>query len=161
MELPPILSSCLLIVEAKAREKNITVECNVAPDLPLLLGDGLRLKQILINLLGNAVKFTPDKGRVRVEAQALTPDHAAITVTDTGIGMSSDEIETACAPSARSTPASTSATRARGLGFPSPMRSPACMGANCASTPPRARARASASFFPLPARPPAPPSKLH
>ena len=98
VELPPILSSCLLIIEAKAREKDITVECNVAPDLPLLLGDGLRLKQILINLLGNAVKFTPEKGRVWVEAQALEPDYAAITVTDTGIGMSPDEIETALRP---------------------------------------------------------------
>jgi two-component system cell cycle sensor histidine kinase PleC len=98
VELPPILSSCLLIIEAKAREKNITVECNIAPDLPLLLGDALRLKQILINLLGNAVKFTPDKGRVKVEAQALDRCHAAVTVTDTGIGMSPDEIETALRP---------------------------------------------------------------
>jgi two-component system cell cycle sensor histidine kinase PleC len=98
VELPPILSSCLLIIEAKAREKNITVECNIAPDLPLLLGDALRLKQILINLLGNAVKFTPDKGRVKVEAQALDHCHAAVTVTDTGIGMSPDEIEMALRP---------------------------------------------------------------
>ena len=98
VELPPILSSCLLIIEAKAGEKNIAVECNVAEGLPLLLGDALRLKQILINLLGNAVKFTPEKGRVRVEAQTLDQDYAAITVTDTGIGMSDTEIETALRP---------------------------------------------------------------
>ncbi len=98
VELGPILSSCLLIIEAKAREKNIAVECQVAPHFPLLLGDGLRLKQILINLLGNAVKFTPDNGRVRVEALPIQQDYAAITVTDTGIGMSPGEIEMALRP---------------------------------------------------------------
>jgi two-component system cell cycle sensor histidine kinase PleC len=98
LELMPILSSCLLIVEAKAREKNITVECQVAPRFPLLLGDALRLKQILINLLGNAVKFTPEKGRVKVEARAIDDDYAAITVTDTGIGMAPSEIDTALRP---------------------------------------------------------------
>ena len=98
LELMPILSSCLLIVEAKAREKDIAVECQVAPRFPLLLGDALRLKQILINLLGNAVKFTPEKGRVRVEARAIDDDYAAITVTDTGIGMSPGEIDTALRP---------------------------------------------------------------
>jgi two-component system cell cycle sensor histidine kinase PleC len=98
VEFPPILSSCLLIVEAKAREKYIAVNCQVDRNLPLLLGDGLRLKQILINLLGNAVKFTPEKGRVSVEALVLDEDRAAITVTDTGIGMSPGEIETALRP---------------------------------------------------------------
>ncbi len=98
LELMPILSSCQLIVEAKAREKDITVECQVAPRFPLLLGDALRLKQILINLLGNAVKFTPEKGRVKVEARAIGDDYAAITVTDTGIGMSPSEIDTALRP---------------------------------------------------------------
>ena len=98
VELQPILSSCLLIVEAKAREKYIAVSCQVDRNFPLLLGDGLRLKQILINLLGNAVKFTPEKGRVSVEALVLEDDRAAITVTDTGIGMSPSEIDTALRP---------------------------------------------------------------
>ena len=98
VELQPILSSCLLIVEAKAREKYIAVSCQVDRNFPLLLGDGLRLKQILINLLGNAVKFTPEKGRVSVEALVLEHDRAAITVTDTGIGMSPSEIDTALRP---------------------------------------------------------------
>ena len=98
VELAPILSSCLLIVEAKARDKRITVDRNVAPQFPLLLGDGLRLKQILINLLGNAVKFTQDGGRVKIEAYPLENEYAAIVVTDTGIGMSPDEIETALRP---------------------------------------------------------------
>ena len=98
VELMPILSSCLLIVEAKAREKGIEVRSQLPGQFPLLLGDGLRLKQILINLLGNAVKFTPEGGRIRVEAEPAGPEHAAITVTDSGIGMSPGEIETALRP---------------------------------------------------------------
>src|SRR5204863_9702151 len=59
-----ILQSCLLIVEAKAREKDVQVETHIMPNLPDLMADPLRLKQILINLLSNAVKFTPAKGRI-------------------------------------------------------------------------------------------------
>ena len=96
--LGPVLASCLLIVEAKAREKNITVDHMVDETLPPLLADPLRLKQILINLLGNAVKFTPETGKVRLTASAVSAGSALITVEDTGIGMSPQEVETALRP---------------------------------------------------------------
>ncbi len=98
VDLEPVMSSCLLIIEAKAREKHIAVGCRVAPGLPPLLADALRLKQILINLLGNAVKFTPERGRIGIEAGPADPDHVLITVTDTGIGMAPAEVDTALRP---------------------------------------------------------------
>ena len=98
VELSPVLASCLLIVEAKAREKRINVEHMVDETLPPLLADPLRLKQVLINLLGNAVKFTPDGGEVRIAATASSPGTALITVEDNGIGMSPEEVETALRP---------------------------------------------------------------
>lgn len=98
VDLAPIISSCLLIIEAKAREKDIIVESSVPQRFPLLLGDGLRLKQIVINLLSNAVKFTPDKGRVRIAAEAPNHSHALITVEDTGIGMAAEDVATALRP---------------------------------------------------------------
>ncbi|MCX7350246.1 MAG: ATP-binding protein [Alphaproteobacteria bacterium] len=98
VELGPVLASCLLIVEAKAREKHISVDHMVDENLPALAADPLRLKQILINLLGNAVKFTPEKGHVRITAAIASTDAALITVEDTGIGMSPQEIETALRP---------------------------------------------------------------
>jgi two-component system, cell cycle sensor histidine kinase PleC len=94
----PVLASCLLIVEAKARDKGIAVEHMVDETLPPLMADPLRLKQILINLLGNAVKFTPDNGRVRITAAPSSAETVLITVEDTGIGMSPEEIETALRP---------------------------------------------------------------
>jgi two-component system, cell cycle sensor histidine kinase PleC len=98
VSLPSLMDSTLLITDAKAKEKNITVESHIAADLPLLLADPLRLKQILINLLSNAVKFTPDWGRVRLDAAVHTEGFATISVTDTGPGMDKDEIETALSP---------------------------------------------------------------
>ena len=93
-----ILEPCLLITDAKAKEKNIIVESQVPENLPLLAADPLRLKQILINLLSNAVKFTPEWGRVRVEANVKNLTHATITVTDTGPGMTPEEVATAMRP---------------------------------------------------------------
>ena len=92
-----ILESCLLIVEAKAREKDVLVETHIKPHLPNLMADPLRLKQILINLLSNAVKFTPPKGRIRIDV-GLREDFAHISISDTGMGMSLSEIETAMSP---------------------------------------------------------------
>ncbi len=94
----PILESCLLIVEAKAREKAIQVETHTAPRIPNLAADPLRLKQILINLLSNAVKFTPAKGRIRIDINPRGANFVAISVSDNGIGMSASEIETAMSP---------------------------------------------------------------
>ncbi len=118
MDLTPILSSCLLIIEAKAREKAIIVESSIAANLPQILGDQLRLKQILINLLSNAVKFTPEKGRIRVEAQMLQQGYTVISVTDTGIGMSPPEIETAMRPFGQIDTAFSKRHEGTGLGLP-------------------------------------------
>ena len=93
-----VLEPCLLITDAKAKEKNVTIETHIAENLPLLLADPLRLKQILINLLSNAVKFTPEWGRIRVDANLRAEDSVTISVTDTGPGMSPDEVDTAMRP---------------------------------------------------------------
>ncbi len=93
-----IIDSCVLITDAKAKEKNIAIEYEVPEPLPLLLADPLRLKQILINLLSNAVKFTPDWGRIRIEAGLQHEGFCTISVSDTGPGMDGPEVETALSP---------------------------------------------------------------
>ena len=118
IDLSPIMTACLLIIEAKAREKGITVETSVPTGLPRILGDPLRLKQILINLLGNAVKFTPEKGRIRIEASVLQQGYAVIAVTDTGVGMSPAEVETAMRPFGQIDTAFNKRHEGTGLGLP-------------------------------------------
>jgi two-component system, cell cycle sensor histidine kinase PleC len=98
INLTSVLDSTLLITDAKAKEKNISVESQVSDTLPLLLADPLRLKQIIINLLSNAVKFTPEWGRIRLDATLKTEGFCTISISDTGPGMDAAEIETAMSP---------------------------------------------------------------
>ena len=81
----------------QAHEKRIGLHARIHPDVPaMVVGDALRLRQVLINLVGNALKFT-DNGEVRVEISRVATVgedlRLRFAVTDTGIGMNSEQIE--------------------------------------------------------------------
>jgi signal transduction histidine kinase len=80
---------------ANAREKGIELTEDLPGDLPLLYVDPRRLKQILTNLVDNALKFTPKNGRVTVRATALDGDRdfIRVSVSDTGCGISAGDTE--------------------------------------------------------------------
>jgi signal transduction histidine kinase/ActR/RegA family two-component response regulator len=86
------------IVSAQARAKHIALECAVGARVPRVLGDPARLRQVLLNLLGNAVKFTPEGGRVRLELELgegegeVAGARLAFAVSDTGIGIAQDTL---------------------------------------------------------------------
>jgi two-component system cell cycle sensor histidine kinase PleC len=84
-------SSCQLLAE-QARAAGVTIDHAVAPEVPALWADALRLKQILLNLCGNAIKFTPNGGQVRVGVASGKQGGVEITVADTGIGMPPEDI---------------------------------------------------------------------
>jgi len=76
-----------------AEEKSIAIKSDVALDVPgMIVADGQRIHQILMNLMGNAVKFTR-KGEVRVRVFLPEPEHWAIEVSDTGPGIPAEEQE--------------------------------------------------------------------
>lgn len=84
------------LFELPCKEKGLVWQLSLAPDLPLkVVGDALRLKQILMNLISNAIKFTR-AGRVSLSISALPPTAAGVplkfSVCDTGIGLGADEI---------------------------------------------------------------------
>jgi len=86
-----MVEDCLHFVETQARRSKIRLSTTLGPNVPMIRGDDRRVRQILINLLSNAVKFTPEGGQVRVSS--FFEDGAfAIAVTDTGIGMSAEDI---------------------------------------------------------------------
>ncbi|MEH6661220.1 MAG: ATP-binding protein [Parasphingorhabdus sp.] len=89
------VSECVSLVAAAAEAKNLTIEAELDIDTELFIhSDRLRIRQILLNLLGNAVKFT-EHGTVRISAQALVrhDQHIMqITVSDTGIGIAADRL---------------------------------------------------------------------
>jgi len=81
----------------KAREKQVTLELKIDDDVPdALVGDSLRLRQIVLNLIGNAIKFTPAQGKVTTHARVTGHDgertRVRFSVTDTGIGIPADKI---------------------------------------------------------------------
>ncbi|HIJ64301.1 MAG TPA: PAS domain-containing protein, partial [Rhodospirillaceae bacterium] len=95
--LPEAVDTIVEIVSLPAREKNISVTSAIGDGVPpLLVGDPLRLKQILLNLVGNAVKFT-EAGSVdlRVEVDQDPGDHVMLrfSVRDTGIGIAGDRLD--------------------------------------------------------------------
>jgi len=104
-------------VAQRAEALGIRIEQRVAADLPPLNADPLRLRQILINLLTNAVKFTPDGGQVTVDAVAVARS-IRITVADTGIGMSAAEIALALEPFRQARRLSRRPREGSGLGLP-------------------------------------------
>jgi PAS domain S-box-containing protein len=90
--LASVINMAQSILHAKAAEKNLLLLINIAPEIkPALIGDGSRIRQILINLLGNSIKFT-ERGFVelKVEAKHTNPyfQQLLFRIHDTGIGMS-------------------------------------------------------------------------
>jgi CheY-like chemotaxis protein/anti-sigma regulatory factor (Ser/Thr protein kinase) len=85
------------VLALKAHEKNLELICNVRPDVPeYVVGDVTRLRQILVNLLGNAVKFT-EHGEVELEIELASQDRDKLglhfVVRDTGIGIPKEKQE--------------------------------------------------------------------
>ena len=77
--------------ESLAETKKLSLKTDVAKKLPIGLGDEQRLTQVLLNLVGNAIKFT-DTGEVRITAAAMNR-HFTVAVTDTGPGIPPEELK--------------------------------------------------------------------
>jgi signal transduction histidine kinase len=91
IDLASAVEACMTLVEKQAEQSRLSMSASIDPNHPLVRADDRRLRQILINLLANAVKFTPEGGRIRVSSFPA-PAGLAISVSDTGIGMASEDI---------------------------------------------------------------------
>src|SRR4029077_12561370 len=81
-----VLSTCL----KNATVKKVTLRSDVAPGLPFVWADPIRVRQILTNLIDNGIKFTPENGTVTIANSPLLEDDDCLTlsVSDTGCGIS-------------------------------------------------------------------------
>ncbi len=89
MELAPICAEVAQFFEAKARAQGVSVE-NRVQDVPPVMGDGDRVRQVLVNLIANALKFTPQGGRIWIAAEQVRDGgdrRLEVTVGDTGRGI--------------------------------------------------------------------------
>src|SRR5262245_25979673 len=96
-DLRDFLDDALRLFAVRADQKGLELACGVGTAVPnAVVGDPVRLRQVLVNLVGNAIKFT-DKGgaTIQVELESLTPDEADLhfAVRDTGIGIPADKHE--------------------------------------------------------------------
>lgn len=83
---PPLIEEALEFLRPLASEKSIELIAEIPETLPMIDVDGDRLLQVFSNLVGNAVKFTPEKGRVKI-AVRVAEDALHFAVTDTGPGI--------------------------------------------------------------------------
>ena len=117
-DLAQLMQACHRLLADRARDSKITLAIDIARDLPVVLADPVRLKQIILNLMTNAVKFTPEGGRVTARAAPDAEGGVTITVADTGIGMSAQEIVVALEPFRQVDNAMSRRYEGSGLGLP-------------------------------------------
>jgi len=91
-DLPQAIDNALILVRERAGRRGIALEHSVAERLGEIRGDERKIKQVLLNLLSNALKFTPESGRVEVRARVVD-GMAEISVTDTGVGIAPEDQE--------------------------------------------------------------------
>ncbi|HCS77255.1 MAG TPA: PAS domain-containing sensor histidine kinase, partial [Syntrophaceae bacterium] len=90
--LQDVIGSVLPLMEAKAEVKKIRIENQVQAQIPRVRGDRDRLCQVFVNLLDNALKFTPEGGRVTIDAEEKA-DGIVVSISDTGMGIPREEIQ--------------------------------------------------------------------
>tara|TARA_R110001592_G_scaffold44574_9_gene143266 strand:+ start:5103 stop:6755 length:1653 start_codon:yes stop_codon:yes gene_type:complete len=91
------VKACVTLMEEEAKQANITLESHLTA-MPPFMGDERRLRQIVINLMSNAIKFTPDDGTVRIDLEKTTEGGLLVRVSDTGIGIAEKDREKVLSP---------------------------------------------------------------
>jgi signal transduction histidine kinase/CheY-like chemotaxis protein/HPt (histidine-containing phosphotransfer) domain-containing protein len=120
-DLEEVVARAVELVRVKAREKNLEVGYRIAPGVPLrLAGDPTRLRQILLNLLGNSMKFTEKGGltlRVERDPENAAPGGLRFAVADTGIGIAADKLNSVFASFTQADSSTTRKYGGTGLGL--------------------------------------------
>lgn len=95
-DLGAVLKECAVLLQERMQSAGLHGRHEIPEDLPSMLIDERRIKQVILNLLSNAIKFTPPGGSVTLSA-AVKDEGVVVSVRDTGIGMSAEEIPRALA----------------------------------------------------------------
>ena len=93
--MPEIVGETLRMMNERIKGKRMNMLVEVEDTLPPLLGDKRKIRQILLNLLSNSLKFTPEDGTIKIAVRQDTAKNITMTVSDTGIGIAEDDIAVA------------------------------------------------------------------
>src|SRR5437762_2707371 len=137
-DLPKVVHATATLLAVRAREKHLELTVDVLPDVPQMVrGDPTRVRQVLMNLIGNAIKFT-DQGEVDVSASVVRRDGGGATVQfrvrDTGIGISPEQLGTIFQEFTQADASMTRRYGGTGLGLAISRRLVALMGGELAVT---------------------------
>ena len=113
-----LIDAGVVLVKPRLAEKKQTLALKLPAILPLVTVDGRRLKQVLINLLSNAHKFTPEGGRIVVTAVTEADGTVTVSVQDNGIGMTGEQIALALKPFGQVCSSRARRQEGTGLGLP-------------------------------------------
>ncbi|WP_119462754.1 ATP-binding protein [Rhodospirillaceae bacterium SYSU D60014] len=118
VDLSEIVAASLRMMETVAAKARVLLIDRTAPPLPTVRADGRKLRQILLNLLSNSVKFTPAGGHVVLRAQRSEDGWLTLSIADTGIGIASEDIPKALEPFGQVANAQSRRHEGSGLGLP-------------------------------------------
>ena len=118
MDVQDTMRSVARLVAARAKAGRVKLTLTVPKDMPSFRAEERAMKQILTNLLTNAIKFTPEGGTVSLSAEIQGFDQIIMTCKDSGIGMSDEEIPVALAPFGQIESALSRKNQGTGLGLP-------------------------------------------
>jgi PAS domain S-box-containing protein len=111
-----VIAECASLMQTQAVRERVIVRMALAPRLPQIVADERSLKQIILNLLSNALKFNEPGGQVIISTALTDAGNAVLRIKDTGIGMTDAEVETALEPFRQV--ATSRQTTGTGLGLP-------------------------------------------
>jgi PAS domain S-box-containing protein len=118
VNLAALVDQCLAVLQDHAAAGQVVLRKNIPAGLPNVVADQRSVKQILLNLISNAVKFTDPGGQVIVSARLARTGELKISVKDTGIGMSEAELQAAVQPFKRIESPGREQAPGTGLGLP-------------------------------------------
>ncbi|MCH8111181.1 MAG: CHASE2 domain-containing protein [Proteobacteria bacterium] len=98
VDVESVVATVIRVTAGLAQARGVLLLMDVAPNLPTVAADETKLKQVLLNLLSNALKFTEARGEVSVSARLDPAGNLVLEVADTGIGIAQEDIEKVMAP---------------------------------------------------------------
>jgi len=118
VNLNELVRGCVALMQPQANQSRIIIRSSLPPNLPPVTADARSVRQIVLNLLSNSIKFTGAGGQVIVSTAATERGQAVLRVRDTGHGMTEKEIETAMEPFRQLATSTRHGSGGTGLGLP-------------------------------------------